>query len=174
MFWASWLIICIFRLTLNGLINKSQGGSWKGNGIFHLNSSFYIHWKDVPLNEFLWLKYVFQSSWGLGMILFLSGFFQLLHTTDKSGPVLFMPQILKWRFWSGLGRKDSQKRSKILTYSCLLSGWKALLISENFTENWKEGEKQDCIVCMELFTNVSWGQNHMLGKPWRKKPWEIP
>lgn len=62
-FSAPWLVICIFRLTVIGLIiNKSQGASWKTDVIFFLNSSFYIYWKDVPLNEFLWLKYISQNS----------------------------------------------------------------------------------------------------------------
>ena len=42
---------------------------------------------------------------------------------------------------------------------------KALLIPPNSTGNWKEGEKQDHIVCTELFTNViSWGQIHMMAE----------
>lgn len=56
MFWVSWAIICIFRLTVNGLISKPQGGSWKGNGIFS-NSSFYIHWKMC-----LWMNF---SDWNI-------------------------------------------------------------------------------------------------------------
>lgn len=52
---------------------------------------------------------------------------------------------------------------------------KARLIPENSMGNWKEGEKQDHIVCTEFFKKVvSRGQIHTLGKPGRKKSWEIP
>lgn len=63
-----------------------------------------------------------------------------------------------------VGRNASEKGSKILHPACYRDE-KALLISENSTENWEEGEKQDRIVCRELFTNVtSQGQIHTLGK----------
>lgn len=68
-------------------------------------------------------------------------------------------------FGKGEGGKTVKREVRYeLTPTCFQDE-KALLIPEKSTENWKEGTKQDSIVCTELFTNVmTWGQNHMLGK----------
>lgn len=138
MFWASCPIICIFRLTLNGLINKSQGGSWKGNLIL-LNSSFYIYWKGMPLNAFLWMQSIFQSSWGLGM--FFSGSFQLLHTTKQFRTCLLSLHKSLNEDLKRVGEERQWKGNWILTYSCSLPGWKASAHPQNFHRELERGRE---------------------------------
>lgn len=95
----------------------------------------------MPLNAFLWIKSIFQSSWGLGMVLFLSGSFQLLCTTKPIRACLVTLQIPKWRFEEGRGRKTAKRRER----------YKITLFAQS------------------LFTNVlPWGQIHMRDEPWGK------
>lgn len=79
--------------------------------------------------------------------------------------------MLKWRFWKGWGEERQWKGQEATHLVLLAVRMKRLCSSLEIPQGaGRRAEKQDCIVCTELFTNVSWGQVHKLGKPGRNNP----